>query len=153
MCFALATQSMLRLNEEGTSAAEGGTGVATIESPNAPEEEGKPQQPSEEVTKEFAVKMVVQVSTEVAEEMPVEDQDDEEFEEEMAGELIAGDSMAGESLAAASSSWACTRCTIINKGKCSSCEVCEAVRPTAEAVDQSTRSSGSCQSNRSRWDA
>ena len=149
-----ATQSMLRLNEEGTSAAEGGTGGVTIESPNAPEEEGKPQQPSEEVTKEFAVKMVVQVSTEVAEEMPVEDQDDEEFEDEkevdeqnttaaetemtkeMAGELIAGDSMAGESLAAASSSWTCTRCTLINEGKCSSCEVCEAVRPTAEAVDQ-----------------
>jgi hypothetical protein len=126
----------------------------TIESPNVPEEEGKPQQPSEEVTKEFAVKMAVQVSTEVAQETPVEDQDDEEFEDEkevdemsttaaetemtkeMAGELIAGDSMAGESPAAASSSWTCTRCTLINEGKCSSCEVCEAVRPTAEAVDQ-----------------
>ena len=106
-----ATQSMLRSTEEGTSAAEGGTGGATIESPNVPEEEGKPQQPSEEVTKEFAVKMAVQVSTEVAQETPVEDQDDQEFEDEkevdemsttaaetemtkeMAGELIAGDSI------------------------------------------------------------
>ena len=44
--------------------------------------------------------------------------------------------MAGESPAAASSSWTCTRCTLINEGKCSSCEVCDAVRPTAEAVDQ-----------------
>jgi len=34
-----------------------------------------------EITKELAVEMADQVSTVVAEEMPVEDEDDEEFED------------------------------------------------------------------------
>ena len=75
-----ATQSMPRSTEEGPLAAEGGTGGAMIESPNRAEEEGMPQQPSEEVTK--AVEMAVQVSTGEEEEMASSDKEEVEDDEE-----------------------------------------------------------------------